>query len=123
RGIEISHEVRVTTRKLSCYHSGSLRDLLGVTYGIVPGCPFDQEFPIRHHHSRQAHTEHAAQAATVSVQGDGLAVQVTHDDPHVVVAVGPADELDATVELVAPEERHRRVRDGIDAREVGQQVR
>ena len=44
------------------------------------------------------------------------------DDADLVVAVGPPDELDAAVELVAPEERHRRVRRRGVAGQLGQQV-
>ena len=69
-----------------------------------------------------AHTERTPQAAGAAVQGDELALGVAGDDTHLVVAVRPAEELDAAVELVAPEERHRRVRRRRLACQLGQQV-
>src|SRR4051812_46028296 len=49
---------RVTIKKLSRYHSALLRDLLGVTYGILPGRLRSQQFAVGHHHSRHAHAQH-----------------------------------------------------------------
>ena len=67
--------------------------------------------------------EHAAQTATVAVEGDELARgDGPDDDLHVVVAAGAAEELDAPVVLVAPEERHRGVRRRALAGCLGQQV-
>src|SRR3954468_11257265 len=113
---------RVTIKKLSHYRSALLRGLLGVTYGILPRGLLSQQFPVRHDHPGQADAQHAPQPTAVAIQRGELAVDLAGDDTDLVVAVGTPDELDATVELIAPEERHRRVGDRMDTVELRQQV-
>ena len=64
---------------------------------------------------RQVDPQNAPQPAGMAIDGDKATVDVPRDDAYFVIAVRPPDELDATVELVAPEERHRRIRRRGDA--------
>ena len=68
----------------------------------------EEELPCRHHPSRGVDAECAVQSTIAPVEREELGVRHgSSDHLHLVVGSGPTEELDAVLELIAPEERQR----------------
>src|SRR6478735_3303549 len=87
---------------------------LGERQSLLPRRTLSEQLAHRHHHPWHRHPEDATQTILMAVQRAELAVEIAGNDLDLVVgrARGAPEELDAAVELVAPEERHGRVRRG-----------